>query len=186
MNVCAGDRAGRTFEQEREGDYIRMLKRERARNLADAVIAIGMGVLCLTMRGELLKYMIAVIGVLLVAAGVIDIVLRHEIMIGVVKIVIGVFAVSMAWDPVTVEILLYLLAVVMTFYGILGILQVISNSSNGIKSKFHAAVRPAIHLAIGFALFFHQPGFVSWFFIIMGVLLIVIGVLSVAAAFSED
>ncbi len=163
-----------------------MLKRERARNIVDAVLAIGMGVLCIAMRGTLLHVLLVALGALLVAAGVIDLVLRHEVVIGAVKIVIGVFGVSMAWDPVTVNIFLYLLAVVMSIYGILGILQVIVNSQNGIKSKFHAALRPAVHLAIGIALFIHQPGFVTWFFILTGVLLIVIGVLSVAAAVSED
>ena len=163
-----------------------MLKKERARNIVDAVLSIGFGVLCLVMRQELLHVMLVILGGLLVAAGIIDVVLRHELVIGVVKIVIGVFSVAMAWDPVTIEILLYLLAVVMTFYGVLGILQVLVNSSNGIKSKFHAAARPAVHLAIGIALFIHQPGFVTWFFLITGVLFIVIGVLSIAAAVSGD
>lgn len=163
-----------------------MLKKERARNIVDAVLSIGFGVLCLVMRQELLHVMLVILGGLLVAAGIIDVVLRHELVIGVVKIVIGVFSVAMAWDPVTIEILLYLLAVVMTFYGVLGILQVLVNSSNGIKSKFHAAARPAVHLAIGISLFIHQPGFVTWFFLITGVLFIVIGVLSIAAAVSGD
>lgn len=163
-----------------------MSKKERARNIVDAVIAIGFGVLCLVMRGDLLSVMLVVLGALLVAAGVVDIVLRHEIVIGTVKIVIGVLSVSMAWDPMTVRILLYLLALVMTVYGVLGILQVLVNSSNGIKARFHAAARPAIHLAIGIALFFHQPGFVTWFFLVTGVLFIVIGILSVSAAVSGD
>ncbi len=163
-----------------------MKKRERVRNLIDAFIAVVMGILCIVMRGDLLHVLIAVIGGLLVAAGVVDLILRHEFVIGAVKVVIGVFAVMMAWDPVTVNILLYLLACVMLFYGLLGILQVLVNFQNGIKPKFFAVLRPFIHFAIGVALFAHQPGFVKWFFLITGALLIVIGVLSVAAAFSEE
>ncbi|MBQ3640064.1 MAG: DUF308 domain-containing protein [Clostridia bacterium] len=163
-----------------------MSKKERARNIVEAALAIGFGVLCLVMRGDLLHVMLVVMGALLVAGGVIEIVLRREIVIGTVKIVIGALSVSMAWDPMTVRILLYLLAVVMTVYGLLGILQILVNNGNGSKTKFHAAVRPAVHLAIGIALFFHQPGFVTWFFLVTGVLLVVIGVLSVAAAVSGD
>ena len=163
-----------------------MRKKERIRNMIDAVIAIALGVLCLTMRAELIRYLIVAAGALLVLAGVVDIVLRHEVVIGAIKIVIGVFSFSMAWMEKTVEILLYLLAVVMVFYGILGILQVISNNSSGVRSRFHSAVRPALHLAIGVVLFIHQPGFVNWFFILLGVLLILIGVLSVASAVSDD
>lgn len=163
-----------------------MQKRERTRNIIEAVIAIGLGVLCLTMRGYLLHVMLAVLGAMLVIGGVVDLVLRREFVIGIVKGVIGVFAVSMAWDPVTIEILLYLLAVVMTFYGVLGILQVLVNRSSGIKTGVYAAARPVVHLAIGIALFVHQPGFVTWFFIVAGALFIAIGLLSVAAAVFGD
>ena len=163
-----------------------MVKRERARNIIDAVIAFGLGALCLTMRGNLLHIMLVVVGAMLVAAGVVDLVLRREIVIGAVKGVIGVFAVSMAWDPITIQILLYLLAVVMTFYGVLGILQVLVNRESGIKAGLHGAMRPVIHLAIGIALFAHPHELVTWFFIVTGVLFIVIGVLSVVAAISGD
>ena len=163
-----------------------MRKKERIRNMLDAVIAIGMGVLCLVMRAELIRYLIVISGGLLILAGLIDVILRHEITMGVIKGVLGVFAISMAWMEKTVEILLYLLAVVMVFYGVLGILQVLSNRSNGIKAGFAAAARPFLHLAVGVALFIHQPGFVNWFFILLGALLILIGVLSVAAAVSDN
>ena len=154
--------------------------------MLDAVIAIAMGALCLSLRSELIRYLIVASGVLLILAGVVDLLLRHEITMGVIKGVLGVFCISMAWMDKTVEILLYLFAVVMVVYGVLGILQVVANRSNGIRSGFSAAARPVIHLAIGVALFIHQPGFVNWFFILLGALLILIGVLSVAAAFSRN
>ena len=163
-----------------------MLKRKRVRNIVEAVLTIGFGVLCLVMRGDLLHLMLVVLGAMLVIGGVVDLVLRREIVIGVVKGVIGVFAITMAWDPVTIEILLYLLAVVMTFYGILGILQVLVNRSSGIKGGVNSTIRPVVHLAIGIALFVHQPGVVTWFFIVAGMLFIAVGVLSIAAAVSGD
>ena len=160
------------------------MKKEKTKQLIGAILSIVVGILCILLQNRILGALMTGIGVLLIVSGVLDLIIVKNVISFVVKAVIGAAIILLGWLAVTV--VLYIIAVLMVIYGILGILQVLSNPLASVGLKILALFRPILNLVVGICLFFNQGGTMAWVFIVVGILLVADGILSMAAALSEE
>ena len=159
------------------------MKNEKTKQLLGAILSIVIGVLCIVLQNQVLGWLMTGIGVLLIVSGLLDLILAKNLISFVVKAVIGAAIILLGWLAVTV--VLYIIAVLMVIYGILGILQISANPAAGVGLKILALFRPVLNLVVGICLFFNQGGTVQWVLIVVGILLVVDGILSMASALAE-
>lgn len=163
-----------------------MKKRGIIKVAVNAAVTVATGILCLTLRHDMIHVILLLCGVFLVLSGIMEFALNREYVIGTVKIILGFLAGSMAWNPVSVTVVLYLLALTMTVYGLLGVLQIIVNRVAKIRPTFGDVARPFIHLSLGILLFLNHIRTADWFFLSCGVLLILRGIMSLTALTEQD
>lgn len=158
---------------------------KKSERLITALITIALGVLLIVLRGDLISILMTVVGLGLIALGVMDLI-DNRIPPAVVKLVGGVVVIVCGW--VIVEAVLYLVAGALLIAGILLLYEKIKSRSR-CDTLFYTVCEyavPAVFLVIGTLLMFNQGNTVNWVFIFGGIFTIIEGGLLLVGALSDD
>ena len=158
---------------------------KKSERLITALITIALGVLLIVLRGDLISILMTVVGLGLIALGVMDLI-DNRIPPAVVKLVGGVVVIVCGW--VIVEAVLYLVAGALLIAGILLLYEKIKSRSR-CDTLFYTRCEyavPVVFLVIGTLLMFNQGNTVNWVFIFGGIFTIIEGGLLLVGALSDD
>ncbi len=137
--------------------------------LTTAVLYILVGVLFCIFRAGMLNWLLTAAGIVFIALGVYDIIKKNMVN-GIVEAVIGVVILVGGWAFVTVALIVF---------GALLIIKGVLDLMNAMKSKaglltYLAAIATAV---VGVLLIVSKWVALDWFFIVMGVILVIDGAL---------
>lgn len=158
---------------------------KKSEKIVVALVTIALGVLLIVLRGDLISILMTVLGLGLIAFGVMDLI-DNKVPPAVVKLVGGALVILCGW--VIVEAVLYLVAGALLITGILLLYE-------KIKTRFRCATLlqtlcdyaiPILCIVIGVLLLFNQGNTVKWVFIISGIFTIIDGGLLLVGAFLDD
>ena len=158
---------------------------KKSERLITALITIALGVLLIVLRGDLISILMTVVGLGLIAFGIMDLI-DNRIPPAVVKLVGGVVVIVCGW--VIVEAVLYLVAGALLIAGILLLYEKIKNHSR-CATLFYTLCEyavPVVFLVIGTLLMFNQGNTVKWVFIFGGIFTIIEGGLLLVGALGDD
>lgn len=158
---------------------------KKTEKITSAVLIIAFGVLLMVLQGEIISIAMTVLGIGLIAFGIMDIINRL-IPPAVVKLVAGVVIIICGWAIVSA--VLYIVAAFLLVAGILLLYEKLKNRVR-CDSLFHTICEyavPILFIVIGLLLLFNQGNTVTWVFIVSGAFTIVEGGLLLVNAFSED
>ena len=141
----------------------------KSKNFLNALLYILTGLLLCIFRAQVLNVLLTVIGALFIAYGVIFL-LRDEWTGGAVSLVIGIVLILGGW--LFVEIVLIIFGILLTLKGV-------SDLVTAIRFRMPLAIIFAcLTLAIGILLVVSYWAMLDWFFILLGVIFIVNGILA--------
>lgn len=158
---------------------------KKSQRLITALVTIAFGVLLIVLRGDLISILMTVVGLGLIAFGIMDLI-DSRIPPAVVKLVSGVVVIVCGW--VIVEAVLYLVAGALLIAGILLLYEKIKTHSR-CATFFYTLCEyavPAICIVLGVLLMFNQGNTVEWVFILGGIFTIIEGGLLLVGALSDD
>ncbi len=158
---------------------------KRTEKIVSAGLTIALGVLLILLKADIISILMTVLGVGLIALGVMDLV--HKLVPpAVVKLVSGAVVILCGW--IIVSAVLYIVAAMLLVVGIILLYEKIKGKvsfSSKWKTLCDYAV-PVLFILIGLCLLFNQGNTVNWVFIISGIFTVVEGGLLLITAFSED
>ena len=158
---------------------------KKTEKIITAAATIAFGVLLMILQGSIVSILMTVLGVGLIAFGVMDLI-NKNFPLAVVKLVCGLVVIICGW--VIVSAVLYILAAVLLIAGILLVYEKIRCSKKGetlLKTLIEYAM-PILCIVIGVLLMFNQGNTVNWVFIIGGIFTVVEGGLLLVGAFTDD
>ncbi len=135
----------------------------------NAALYIIMGVLMCIFRKDLLEWAMTAIGIVLIVAGILNIV-KKDVVEGVIMAAIGVVIILGGW--LFWDIVLLVLGVALAVKGILDLFRAIECKS------VPAIIGSVITMAVGVLLVVNKWALLDWIFIIIGVILIIDGVIA--------
>ena len=139
-------------------------------NIMSALMYIILGVLFCVFKAGVLNWLMTIAGALFIVFGVLDLV-KGSTTSGVINIAIGAVILLGGW---------FFLEVVLLVFGILlavkGTIALI-NALKALNKSIFDIIFSALTIAVGIMLIASKWALIDWFFIIMGVLFIVDGVL---------
>lgn len=139
-------------------------------NLTSALMYIILGVLFCVFRAGVLDWLMTIAGVLFIVFGILDLV-KGATTSGIINLAIGAVILLGGW---------FFLEVVLIVFGILlavkGAIALI-NSLKALNKSIFDIVFSALTVAVGIMLIVSKWALMDWFFVVMGVLFIVDGVL---------
>lgn len=133
-----------------------------------SVLYAVVGLLLIILKGGSLGILMTIVGVLLIALGVIDVVKNKQTVKGIIEAVIGVAIIVCGW--VVADIVLLVLGVVLI---VKGALELFKNFKNG----FGAMLSPIITIVIGILLVVAKWALMDVLCIIAGVIFLINAVL---------
>ena len=158
---------------------------KKTEKIISALLTIALGVLLILLKGDVISILMTVLGLGLIALGIVDF-CNAVIPTAVVKTVVGAIVILCGW--VIVEAVLYLLAALLLIAGILLFYEKIRRKSVCAvlwQTLCEYAV-PAVFVLIGIFLLFNQGNTVSWVFIASGAFTIIEGCLLLVSALYQD
>ena len=139
-------------------------------NFTSALMYIILGVLFCVFRAGVLDWLMTIAGVLFIVFGILDLV-KGATTSGIINLAIGAVILLGGW---------FFLEVVLIVFGILlavkGAIALI-NSLKALNKSIFDIVFSALTVAVGIMLTVSEWALMDWFFVVMGVLFIVDGVL---------
>lgn len=157
---------------------------KKSEKIISACATILFGILLLVLKDDMISILMSIIGVGLIALGIVDIVAK-AIPAAVIKIVCGVFIIVCGW--VVVRAVLYILAAILLVFGILSIYYNIKRKVRGC-TPLHTAtyyIVPALYIAIGVLLLFHKSAAVDIILVLCGLLTVIDGGILLFNAIAE-
>ena len=150
-----------------------------------ALLTIALGVLLIVLKGTVISILMTVLGVGLIALGLVDL-CNSLIPPAVVKIVVGAVIILCGW--VLVEAVLYVLAAMLLILGILLLYEKIKSKSvcNMLWQTICEYAVPVLFILIGVLFLFNQGNTVKWVFVLSGAFTIVEGGLLLVSGFYQD
>ena len=158
---------------------------KKTEKIVSALLTIALGVLLIILKGSVVSILMTVLGVGLIAFGLVDL-FNRLIPPAVVKIVVGAIVILCGW--VIVEAVLYVLAAALLIVGILLLYEKIKSKSicsTTWQTVCEYAV-PVVFILIGIFLLFNQGNTVDWVFILSGAFTIIEGGLLLVNGFYQD
>lgn len=140
--------------------------------LINAIALIVMGVLFCIFRAGMINVLLTIVGVVLIALGIYDIVKKLYVN-AAIEIILGIAVIVCGWT--ILDIALLVLGIGLTIYAIYQIIMVVKNFK---KAGWIALIKPIITLIVGIFLIVAKWLLVDWIFIVIGVVLIINGVMS--------
>ena len=146
-------------------------KKKLNSNLTSALMYIILGVLFCVFKATVIDWLMTIAGVLFIVFGVIDLT-KNSTASGVINVAIGIVILLGGW---------FFLEVVLLVFGILlavkGTIALI-NSLKALNKSFFDILFSALTVVVGFMLIASKWAVVDWFFLVMGVMFIIDGVLA--------
>ncbi|MBQ8322348.1 MAG: DUF308 domain-containing protein [Clostridia bacterium] len=158
---------------------------KKSEKIISALLTVALGVLLIALRGRFISILMTVLGLGLIAFGILDLI-NKLIPPSVVKIVAGVVVIVCGWA--IVGAVLYVVAGVLLIAGILLLYEKIkcrAHCNTWYRTLCEYAV-PALFIVIGILLLFNQGNTVDWVFILSGCFTIAEGGLLLVNALSDD
>ncbi len=158
---------------------------KKTEKIFSALLTIALGVLLIVLQGSVISILMTVLGIGLLAFGIMDL-FNRRVPPAVIKLVVGVIVILCGW--VIVEAVLYVVAAVLLIAGILLLYEKIKNKviCPVIWQTICEYAAPSICIVIGGLLLFNQGNTAEWVFILSGAFTIVEGGLLFVNAVSND
>ena len=158
---------------------------KKTEKMISAFLTIALGILIIALRGDLIKILMAAVGIGLIAFGFLDLI-NKQITPAVIKLVIGTIVIICGL--IIVEVVLYVVAALLLIAGILLLYEKIKKRVCGeslLQTLYEYAV-PALFIVIGILLLFNQGNTMEWVFIVSGVVTVIEGGVLLVGAFMQD
>ncbi len=139
--------------------------------LVNAILYILVGVLLCIFRASVLDWAMTAIGIVLIVVGVLE-AIQGELIEGIVTAAIGAVVILGGW--LFLGIILLVLGVALAVKGVLELIKALGSK----KLSIPALVSSVVTVVIGVMLAIGNWVLIDWFFIIIGVILIVDGALA--------
>ena len=137
-------------------------------NLITAILYIIVGALFCLFKGEIISWIMTIVGVLYIVQGVMDI-LNKDLTKGIINCGIGVLILVLGWLFLTVASIIF--GVLIIIKGAKELLEVLKAK----KKNIFDLIAPIVTIVIGAMLIAGK--FLDWLFIVVGVIFIINGVL---------
>ncbi len=139
-------------------------------NLLQAILYIAVGLLFCIFRASALNWLLTIIGVLFIVQGVLSL-MRKDTVGGAVALVIGLILILGGW--LFLQFILIVFGILIIVKGVLDLLEAVKRKHNLVPLLF-----AILTLAAGVLLIVAQNLMLDWFFIVLGILFLVNGVLA--------
>ena len=149
-----------------------MAKKLNNQGLINAIALIVLGILFCIFRAGMINVLLTIVGVVLIALGIYDIVQKKYVN-AVIEIILGIAVIVCGW--VILEIALLVLGIGLVIYSAFEIYTIVKNFK---KKGWISLVKPIITLVVGLLLIVAKWVLVDWIFIVIGVILIIDGVMA--------
>ena len=155
-------------------------KNNKSNEFLTSVALIVIGLLFLIYKGGIISIAMSVIGVTLIALGIIDII-RNRVTVGIIKLVLAALVMLAGW--LFIKLALYLLGAILLIVGVTELRSVLSVKYKKLTLPviLHIA-QPVIYILVAICLFFNQGGAISWVFTLSGLFLIIDGLAGIVYA----
>ncbi len=137
-------------------------------NLITAILYVIVGALFCIFKGEIISWIMTIVGVLYIVQGVMDI-LNKDLTKGIINCGIGVLILVLGWLFLTVASIIF--GVLIIIKGAKELLEVLKAK----KKNIFDLIAPIVTIVIGAMLIAGK--FLDWLFIVVGVIFIINGVL---------
>ncbi|MBR2974282.1 MAG: DUF308 domain-containing protein [Clostridia bacterium] len=151
-----------------------MASKKISNNFLMAILYVVVGALLCIFKAEVLNWVMTAAGVLFVVAGVLDIVKYKNNQSGIVNIVIGAVIIIAGWFILEIALIVFGVLIVIN-----GVNQLVAISKT---KKLLAFLAPVVTILVGVLLAIAHWVVFDWFFIVVGVIFIVDGVLQLIGA----
>ncbi len=138
----------------------------------NAIALIVLGILFCIFRAGMINVLLTIVGVVLIALGIYDIVKKLYVN-AAIEIILGIAVIVCGWT--ILDIALLVLGIGLVLYSVYQIIMVAKSFK---KKGWLALVKPIITLIIGIFLIVAKWVLVDWIFIVIGVVFIINGLLS--------
>lgn len=138
----------------------------------NAIALIVLGILFCIFRADMINVLLTIVGVVLIALGIYDIVKKLYVN-AAIEIILGIAVIVCGWT--ILDIALLVLGIGLVLYSIYQIIMVAKSFK---KKGWLALVKPIITLIIGIFLIVAKWVLVDWIFIVIGVVFIINSLLS--------
>ena len=147
---------------------------KKKEELFSALAIIGLGVLFIVLKANLIEIFLTIAGVALIVYGVVDLI-QKSFPTAIVKGIVGVLIIVCGW--LLVKAALYILSALLLIYGILTIYDRVKHKVCA-DSRWHTVLiyaMPGLCILIGALLLFNQGNTVDWVFVVVGILTVIEG-----------
>ena len=149
-------------------------KKNISSSLISGLIMILVGILFIIFQGKVLSILFTIIGVLLIAYGIIDLI-NHKQTSGLIKVLVGVLIIVFGW--VLVSVCLYIFGALLIIFGVLNLVQLFRQKAHGTKPLITILLylSPILDILCGIFLIINQIKAIDYAFIFFGIILIIDG-----------
>ncbi len=140
--------------------------------LINAIALIVLGILFCIFRAGMLNILLTIVGVVLIALGIYDVV-KKLYLNATIEVILGIAVIVCGWT--ILDIALLVLGIGLTVYSVYQIFMVVKDFK---KKGWMAFIKPVITLIVGIFLIVAKWVLVDWIFIVIGVVLIINGVIA--------
>lgn len=145
-----------------------MAKKNKSKSVqTTALLYIIVGILFCVFQSKVLEWLMTIVGALFILSGIIDLI-RGNVLNGIVYVVIGVIVIIGGWQFLSVVLIIF--GALLALKGLIDLFPAIK------RRKFLPILVSIITIVAGAMLIFAQNYLVSWFFIALGVILIIDGI----------
>lgn len=140
-----------------------------ANNIVTCAVYAVIGLLLIILQGGSLGILMTIIGVLLIALGIVDIIKGKDLFKGIVELAIGIAIIVLGW--IITDIVLLIFGILLIVKGALEMIKVA-------KDGFSAMISPIVTVVIGVLLVVAKWALLDVFCIIAGVVFLINAVLT--------
>ena len=137
-----------------------------------AILYIVIGILFIAFRSALLNWLLTVAGILAIAYGI-YLIIKKQIVLGIIFVAVGIALILGGWLFLTIALIV--LGVVLIIYGAKDLITLLQAKG---KTPVFPVLVACLTILAGILLVVSKWAFLDWFFIVIGAILIVDGVLA--------
>lgn len=143
--------------------------RETKYKIVDAFAYILIGILFCALRSSVINWLLTIVGVVFIVLGIYDII-KNKTNSGIITLVIGLVIILGGW--LFVEAVLIIFGVLLFIKGVLELINALST-----RIDIMQIVYASINALIGVMLIISKWALLDWFFVALGIIFIIDGVL---------
>lgn len=143
--------------------------REMKYKIVDAFAYILIGILFCALRSSVINWLLTIVGVVFIVLGIYDII-KNKTNSGIITLVIGLVIILGGW--LFVEAVLIIFGVLLFIKGVLELINALST-----RIDIMQIVYASINALIGVMLIISKWALLDWFFVVLGIIFIIDGIL---------